>query len=65
MSGYSASVKPGECFFLTHYVTRRVAFPLARLFKALGWTPNGVTVLGGCCWMVSAVLVVLGGWWLG
>ena len=51
--GYRRTEKPGEFFLVTHYLSRRLAYPLALLFRRLGLSANAVTVLGGLCWLAS------------
>ena len=53
MNLYEKSKKPEEFFLITQYLTRRLAYPLALLFRRLGFTANAVTMLGGVSWMIS------------
>jgi phosphatidylglycerophosphate synthase len=39
--------------------TRRAATPLIRAFKAIRWTPNTVTILGGLLWLAAFTLIAL------
>ena len=59
---YTCSVKPDECFLLTRYVTRPLAYPIAVAAARLGVSPNAVTLVGGSLWVGSIVLLLLGGW---
>ena len=61
----SKGEKKDEFFVITALVSRRLAYPLAVMFCRLGWSANCVTIIGGVCWVISAVAMVLAGWLLG
>jgi|GEM_PF-2116905 len=63
MSQYDKSKKPDEFFLITHFITRRLAYPLARLFQRIGLSPNAVTVIGGLTWVSSVITALLAGWY--
>ena len=64
MTLYDQSRKPDEFFLITHFLSRRLAYPLALLFRRLGFSANAVSILGGLCWVASVPLIILAGWLL-
>ena len=64
MSRYDISKKPDEFFLITHFVSRRLAYPLALVFHKAGFSANAVTILGGLCWLLSVPAIILAGWWM-
>ncbi|MCL1909323.1 MAG: hypothetical protein FWG05_00135, partial [Kiritimatiellaeota bacterium] len=56
---YSSTLKPGEPALTTELIGRRIAYPFALLAKKLGMSANAVTVIAGCCWMLSLPLPYL------
>lgn len=61
----SKGEKKDEFFVVTALISRRLAYPLARLFCHIGWSANCVTILGGVSWVLSAIAMVISGWMLG
>lgn len=61
MFTFSSAIKPDEPALITNLFARRLAHPFALAAHRLGLSANAVTVLGGCCWMLSTPLAVLAG----
>ena len=53
---FKQSLKPDEPALTTELIGRRIAYPFALLAKRLGMSANAVTVIAGCCWMLSLTL---------
>ncbi len=53
--------KQGEFFVITALITRRLAYPLARLCLRLGLSANAVTILGGIAWLASVPAILVAG----
>ncbi len=60
MSDYEKTKKPDECALITEWAARRLAYPLALAARRMGLSANTVTLLGGSCWIASAVTFLLG-----
>jgi len=55
---YNKAQKPNEYFLVVMLLYRRLAFPLAVMFRRLGFSANQVTILGGCLWIISVVTMI-------
>ena len=62
MKEYDKTVKPDECFLLTVYISRKLAYPVTLLCRRMGLSASFVTVLGGMLWVVSVPAILLAGW---
>lgn len=62
MNLFEKSKKPDEFFLITHYVSRRMAYPLALLCRRAGLSANAITVMGGLSWVASVATILLAGW---
>ena len=56
---YEQSLKGNEYFLTMKYFGRPLAFPLVLLFEKTPITANQVSLLGGACWAVGMILLLL------
>jgi len=58
---YRKAQKSDEYFLVVMMLYRRLAFPLAVMFRKLGFSANNVTVIGGCLWVISVITMIFSG----